>query len=95
MNVIHLKRFPVLLFAVVPFRVVWIGVAWMAGAQELTPPEPKPYFDEPAWVHEIGVGGGPSPVQYLPARYNEATELTAEVTADGENTFQFDLKSDK
>jgi formylglycine-generating enzyme required for sulfatase activity len=24
----------------------------MAGAQEVTPPKPKPYFDEPAWVHE-------------------------------------------
>jgi formylglycine-generating enzyme required for sulfatase activity/outer membrane protein assembly factor BamB len=27
-------------------------IAGGAGAQEVTPPRPKPYFDEPAWVHE-------------------------------------------
>ena len=44
---------------------------------------------------EIGLGGIGAVEQYLPARYNEATELTAEVTAGGQNTFQFDLKSDE
>ena len=29
---------------------------------------------------------------YIPARYNTETELTAEVTQDGENRFEFDLK---
>ena len=28
------------------------ALASRAAAQELTPPDPKPYFDEPAWVHE-------------------------------------------
>jgi hypothetical protein len=29
---------------------------------------------------------------YIPARYNTASELTAEVTRDGDNHFTFDLK---
>jgi len=32
--------------------------------------------------------------QYLPARYNRQSELTAEVTAEGPNRFEFDLVSD-
>ncbi len=31
--------------------------------------------------------------QVIPPRYNTETELTAEVTADGENTFDFKLES--
>ena len=31
--------------------------------------------------------------QYLPVRYNEASELTAEVTAGGPNEFTFELES--
>ena len=31
--------------------------------------------------------------QYIPARYNEQSELTAEVTADGQETFEFALSS--
>ena len=29
-----------------------IGAPAPAGAQELTPPKPRPYVDEPAWVHD-------------------------------------------
>ena len=47
MNAIQLKRFRIPVLA-----AVFLAVAWTAGAQELTPPKPKPYFDEPAWVHE-------------------------------------------
>lgn len=32
-------------------------------------------------------------VQYLPARYNTKSELTAEITPDGENSFEFPLES--
>jgi hypothetical protein len=42
---------------------------------------------------EIGLGGIGSIEQYLPARYNESTELTAEVVAGEENVFNFDLES--
>ena len=31
--------------------------------------------------------------QYIPACYNNSSKLTAEVTADGPNRFQFDLES--
>ena len=33
--------------------------------------------------------------QYIPARYNEQSELTAEVTAGGENRFPFALSSQR
>ncbi len=32
--------------------------------------------------------------QYLPTRYNRQSKLTAEVTAEGPNRFEFDLDSD-
>jgi len=32
--------------------------------------------------------------QYLPARYNRQSELTAEVTSSGPNQFEFDLRSE-
>lgn len=35
----------------------------------------------------------PSRVQYLPARYNSASELTAEITADHANRLEFRLTS--
>ncbi len=41
--------------------------------------------------------GTPEPVgeMYIPAQYNEATSLIAEVTPDGGNKFPFELKSQK
>jgi hypothetical protein len=33
--------------------------------------------------------------QYIPEKYNVASELTAEVTADGENEFQFSLSDEE
>ncbi len=44
---------------------------------------------------ELNPGSGNEPVyeQYLPAKYSsDATELRAEVSESGENTFDFDLK---
>ncbi len=38
--------------------------------------------------------GGPVREESLPARYNKATELTAEVVAGGANQFNFPLRSD-
>ena len=35
----------------------------------------------------------PARVQYIPARYNDASELRVEVTPDGDNTFEFKLES--
>jgi hypothetical protein len=37
--------------------------------------------------------GEPVPVDYIPAKYNSQSTLTAEVTADGANQFNFELKS--
>jgi hypothetical protein len=38
--------------------------------------------------------GGPVREQFLPARYNSATTLTAEVSPTGDNHFEFALQSD-
>lgn len=35
----------------------------------------------------------PAGEMYIPKKYNDETTLKAEVTADGDNTFPFDLKS--
>lgn len=45
---------------------------------------------------EASVGGAPTDVdpQYLPARYNTASEQTADVAASGENSFRFPLTTD-
>jgi hypothetical protein len=40
-----------------------------------------------------GAGGEPVPEEYVPARYNTQSELTAEVQAAGKNIFDFELKS--
>jgi prepilin-type N-terminal cleavage/methylation domain-containing protein len=37
----------------------------------------------------------PAHEQYLPARYNARSELTAEVTAQGPNEFTFELQTDE
>lgn len=42
---------------------------------------------------ENAVMGARAREQYIPARYNLDSELEEEVTADGENRFDFDLKS--
>ena len=39
--------------------------------------------------------GGPMRVEFLPARYNAQTTITAEVLAKGENRVDFALESDK
>jgi hypothetical protein len=36
---------------------------------------------------------GPMYEDYIPARYNDQSTLTADVTADGDRHFQFDLRS--
>ena len=40
-----------------------------------------------------GAGGEPVPEEYVPARYNTQSELTAEVQAAAKNVFDFELKS--
>jgi hypothetical protein len=40
-----------------------------------------------------GAGGEPVPEEYIPARYNIESQLTAEVKAEGSNTFDFALRS--
>jgi len=40
-----------------------------------------------------GAGGEPVPEEYIPARYNLESRLTAEVKAEGSNTFDFELHS--
>ena len=40
-----------------------------------------------------GAGGEPVPEEYLPAKYNMNSELTADVKPSGPNKFDFDLKS--
>ena len=40
-----------------------------------------------------GAGGEPVPEEYIPERYNMQSDLTAEVTADGKNAFDFELLS--
>ncbi len=42
---------------------------------------------------EKGSKGEPVQENYLPAEYNTATTLTADVTPEGPNEFDFDLKS--
>lgn len=37
--------------------------------------------------------GEPTPVDYIPAKFNSQSTLNAEVTASGANQFSFDLKS--
>jgi hypothetical protein len=39
--------------------------------------------------------GGPMRVEFLPARYNAQTTLTAEVLTKGDKRFEFPLESDK
>jgi len=39
------------------------------------------------------MGETEAPVEYIPARYHENSELTAEVTRDGDNHFDFALQS--
>ena len=38
-----------------------------------------------------GPDGGPDYEQYLPAKYNTASELTADIIANGPHQFSFDL----
>ena len=38
--------------------------------------------------------GEPVTESYIPAKYNEESTLTAEVKADGENTFTFELEAE-
>jgi len=40
-----------------------------------------------------GAGGEPVAEEYVPARYNIQSELTADVQAKGKNTFDFELGS--
>lgn len=42
-----------------------------------------------------GGGNEPVPEEYIPERYNSRTELTAEVTPDGANVFDFTLTTKK
>jgi hypothetical protein len=42
-----------------------------------------------------GGGNEPVPEEYVPERYNDLTELTAEVVPDGTNTFDFRLTTKK
>jgi hypothetical protein len=62
-------------------------------------------LDLPAGPHRVEVSaartrpGGPRgamgelvPEEYIPARYNRQTELTAEVVPAGDNVFDFDLR---
>lgn len=42
-----------------------------------------------------GAGGEPVPEEYIPERYNVQSTLTAEVTPDGANRFDFPLQSHK
>jgi len=42
---------------------------------------------------DIGPDGKPMSEQYIPARYNAKTELTARVEVDGENRFMFELST--
>tara|TARA_R110002095_G_scaffold198174_1_gene177596 strand:+ start:765 stop:1133 length:369 start_codon:yes stop_codon:yes gene_type:complete len=43
----------------------------------------------------LGPDGKPMSEQYLPARYNAKTKLTAEVSPDGANAFEFKIKVEK
>jgi len=51
-------------------------------------PDPK----GPAPKEGEAPGEGRETRELLPAKYNAATELTAEVRSDGDNVFSFDLK---
>ncbi|NOX55775.1 MAG: DUF4198 domain-containing protein [Planctomycetes bacterium] len=58
-----------------------------ADASKLSP-------EEQVQLEEEGAEGT-VPEQYIPARYNTQTELTAEVKESGDNTFEFNLKSEQ